>query len=38
MFTNLRVNMLNIEASSPKNKPLEIINNMNIKNGDVLQI
>jgi len=36
MFTNLRVNMLNIEASSPKNKPLEIINNMNIKNGDVI--
>ena len=36
MFNNLRMNMLNKEAGSPKNKPLEIINNMDIKRGDVI--
>ncbi len=36
MFDNLRANMLNKEASSPKNKSSEIINNMSIKTGDVV--
>ncbi len=36
MFKNFRMNMLNKEASSPKNKSLDIIKNMNIQNGDVI--
>jgi arsenite methyltransferase len=36
MFENYRMNMLNKEAKSAKNKPLEIISNLKIENGDVI--
>ena len=36
MFTNFRLNMLNREAASPKNKPDEIIKSLNIQKGDVI--
>ncbi len=36
MFNNYRVNMLNKEAGSNKNKPLEIIENIDIKKDGVI--
>ena len=36
MFTGFRLNMLNREAASPKNKPAEIIERLNINNGDII--
>ena len=36
MFNNYRVNMLNKEAGSPKNKSIEIIKNMDIQKEDVI--
>ncbi|HMK53246.1 MAG TPA: class I SAM-dependent methyltransferase [Methanobacteriaceae archaeon] len=36
MLTELRLKMLNREASSSKNKPLEIIKNLNIEKGMVV--
>ena len=36
MFENYRVEMLNKEAESPKNKSLEIIKNIDIKEGDII--
>ena len=36
MFENYRVEMLNKEAKSLKNKPLEIIKNLDIKKGDII--
>ena len=36
MFKNFRLKMLNREAASPKNKSLEIINGLNINDGDVV--
>ena len=36
MFENFRLNMLNREAASSKNKPLRIIKNLNLKNEDVI--
>jgi len=36
MLTGFRLKILNREASSPKNKPLKIIKNLNIENGMVV--
>ncbi|MGZ7068625.1 MAG: class I SAM-dependent methyltransferase [Methanobacterium sp.] len=36
MFENFRLNMLNKEAASPKNKPSEIIKSLNIQKGDIV--
>ena len=36
MFNNYRVNMLNKEAGSPKNKSIEIIKNMEMSEEDVI--
>ena len=36
MLTGFRLKMLNREASSPKNKPLEIIEHLNIQDGMVV--
>ncbi len=36
MFTSFRLNMLNREASSPKNRPEKIIKSLNIQNGDII--
>ena len=36
MLTKFRLKMLNREASSPKNKPVEIIEHLNIYNGNVV--
>ncbi len=36
MFENYRVEMLNKEAKSPKNKSFEIIKNLDIKEGDII--
>lgn len=36
MFTSFRLNMLNREAASPKNKPDEIIKSLNIQKGDII--
>jgi arsenite methyltransferase len=36
MFENFRLNMLNREAASPKNKPDEIIKNLYIQKGDII--
>ena len=36
MFENFRLNMLNREAASSKNKPLRIIKQLDIQNGDIV--
>ena len=36
MFENFRLNMLNREAATTKNKPLMIIKNLNIQKGDII--
>ncbi len=36
MFTNFRLNMLNREASSPKNKSIDIIKSLDIQKGDII--
>lgn len=36
MFTNFRLNVLNSEAASPKNKPLKIIKSLDIQKGDII--
>ncbi len=36
MLTNFRLNMLNREAASPKNKSSKIIENIDIKKGDTI--
>jgi arsenite methyltransferase len=36
MFENFRLNMLNREAASPKNKPDEIIKSLDIDEGDII--
>ena len=36
MFTNFMLNRLNREAASPKNKASEIIENLNIHDGDII--
>jgi arsenite methyltransferase len=36
MLTNFRLNMLNREAASPKNKPEDIIKSLNIQKGDII--
>jgi len=36
MFTNFRLNMLNREAASPKNKPVKIIESLDIHKGDII--
>lgn len=36
MFTNFLLKRLNREAASPKNKPFEIINGLNLHDGDVV--
>lgn len=36
MLTGFRLKMLNREASSPKNKPLDIITHLKLKNGMVV--
>ncbi|HML04472.1 MAG TPA: methyltransferase type 11, partial [Methanobacterium sp.] len=34
VFENFRLNMLNREAASTKNKPAEIVKNLNMQKGD----
>jgi len=36
MFENFRLNMLNREAASPKNKPEEIVKSLDIKDGSII--